>query len=258
MIRWIEKKDLVYWIGIILTVTLLNTKYDTTLNQWAFAGTIISIILAVLAIIYSFDQSSTTLYSTRKLEESALKIEEVTNILQGMEVNELLKNIETRMESLDKAIDEKMTTNFGDIKNALKNNIIVESAPKIKSSLMNKEEWEIYIRNSIAEEPKKTGVTVLGLMYAYLCYKKGKQLDIKKFARYLFSDTREQISDNSFIQYESLFDGIIISFHSLGTINVSSELKTINSIDEIFIEVAEKVLAEEKYVNFTREINSLI
>ncbi|MFZ3170664.1 MAG: hypothetical protein WA118_01540 [Carboxydocellales bacterium] len=83
MLGKIDKKDLIYWLiilgaTIIVTLTVKVADNATTVNYFGFAGTITSIILAAIAIVYSIFQSLSSGSSTEKLIESASKIQEVT------------------------------------------------------------------------------------------------------------------------------------------------------------------------------------
>lgn len=64
-----------------------------------FAGTIVSILLAVIAIIYSFYQSSTYENATHKLDVSASKIEQITNELS--KVSGISGNVEDLKRTVD-------------------------------------------------------------------------------------------------------------------------------------------------------------
>lgn len=80
---WIKKKDLLYWLLIIClgTISLFTFRYkDATelISHWSFAGTIVSIILAVVAIGFTLFQTLSSNLSSEKIAVSAEKIEKAT------------------------------------------------------------------------------------------------------------------------------------------------------------------------------------
>ncbi|MEN6350526.1 MAG: hypothetical protein ABFD08_14160 [Syntrophomonas sp.] len=108
----IEKKDMFYWILILglIVVYLIQHNYGSNaplVEHIGFAGTLISIILAVLAIIYSYFQNFTTTSSTEKLIDSANRIENVTNTIQSA-TSELASTSEqiTQLEGLLKQVEQ--------------------------------------------------------------------------------------------------------------------------------------------------------
>jgi len=102
----IEKKDLAYWVIILAGTNILaftgRLAHDTTLlNYVSFAGTVTSIILAVVAIIYSYYQSSTFENTTSKLENSADVINDVTEELRAFNIETLTNDVKTTIDTVD-------------------------------------------------------------------------------------------------------------------------------------------------------------
>jgi hypothetical protein len=92
--KYFDAKDYNYWIFILvlLLIGLSTSKLgndSAILNYVSFAGTITSILLAVVAIIYSFFQNFSNASLNQKLIESADKIENATR-----RVDETLSSIE--------------------------------------------------------------------------------------------------------------------------------------------------------------------
>ncbi|MED4782700.1 hypothetical protein [Brevibacillus choshinensis] len=88
----VTKKDLYYIITILISIviavlTIRLGDNQNVINYFGFAGTLVSIILAIVALIYAFYQSSTYESTSSKLDSSAKKIEEATQHLE--KVNEL-------------------------------------------------------------------------------------------------------------------------------------------------------------------------
>lgn len=93
---WIKKKDLLYWLLIIClgTISLFTFRYkDATevISHWGFAGTIVSIILAIIAIGFTLFQTLSSNLSSEKIAESA---DIVYKASKELETSELAKSSE--------------------------------------------------------------------------------------------------------------------------------------------------------------------
>lgn len=101
-----EKKDLAYWIIILIlfiigSFTVYYGSIEDVATHIGFAGTIVSILLAFIAIIYSFYQSSTYENVNHKLDTSANKIEEATTKLSNVsEVERVLEEFKTEVKEM--------------------------------------------------------------------------------------------------------------------------------------------------------------
>lgn len=137
---WIEKKDLLYWLLIIClgTISLFTFRYKNAtevISHWGFAGTIVSIILAVVAIGFTLFQTLSSNLSSEKITVSAEKIEEATLNLDSKTLSEssrimneaatLLKEkmfiIEDKLNSINnaqEAMNEIAATGIGQIYNS--------------------------------------------------------------------------------------------------------------------------------------------
>ncbi|MET3291834.1 UNVERIFIED_CONTAM: flagellar biosynthesis chaperone FliJ [Brevibacillus sp. OAP136] len=108
----ITKKDLCYIIAILICVivsifTIKLGDNQNVINYFGFAGTLISIILAVVALIYSFYQSSTYENSTSKLDNSANKIEEATLKLESVsDIKEVTSELQETYTQLNMKVHE--------------------------------------------------------------------------------------------------------------------------------------------------------
>lgn len=92
LFSWIEKKDLLYWLLIICLTAISGITYQYSgdkdaLSHWSFAGTIVSIILAVVAIGFTLFQTLASNLSSEKIAVSAEKIEKASNGLNAEELN---------------------------------------------------------------------------------------------------------------------------------------------------------------------------
>ncbi|HDR4864611.1 TPA: hypothetical protein QCR55_000943 [Bacillus cereus] len=123
--EWVEKKDLAYWLIIIIlfAVSTYTYKYSSNsdvITHWGFAGTIVSIILAIIAIVYTFFDNFTSKSSHQKLEESADKIKNITKKLDsnnlvdssnkieeiGLKLEAITSKMDKQLESINNGINE--------------------------------------------------------------------------------------------------------------------------------------------------------
>jgi hypothetical protein len=118
--KYFDSKDYNYWLFILvlLIVALSTSQFGNNasiLNYVSFAGTITSIILAVIAIIYSFFQNFSNTSLNQKLIESADKIENtisnIDNASKGIcETSSLIDNATVKIESSSEKIEKVVDT----------------------------------------------------------------------------------------------------------------------------------------------------
>ncbi|TWT13275.1 hypothetical protein [Planomicrobium sp. CPCC 101079] len=223
MTKWIEKKDLTYWLIIVILISLLSSNFgkndEALLNNWNFAATIVSIILAVLAIVYTYAQSSTTVHSTNKLEESAKKIEEVSSALNKISLDDLFKNLENKILGLEKNVDEKMKIHLESYSEkifGLFGNDISDSPIK-EEDLLSADQWDDYIKQYI-EKP-----SLVGIVLVHLHFKKKYNLSygFGEVARWWIDRTKNQnLSKDALVGH---FNGIIGMLMSLNIVDLEAE-----------------------------------
>ncbi|MDR4163681.1 hypothetical protein [Bacillus paranthracis] len=85
---WVQKKDLIYWLIIVMVCAISHYTYkykdsEQLISHWSFGGTIVSIILAIIAIVYTFYDNFTSKSSVQQLENSAGKIKDITEKLDS-------------------------------------------------------------------------------------------------------------------------------------------------------------------------------
>ncbi|EOP13225.1 hypothetical protein ICS_01389 [Bacillus cereus BAG2O-3] len=127
--EWVEKKDLAYWLIIIIlfAVSTYTYKYSTNENviaHWGFAGTIVSIILAIIAIVYTFFDNFTSKSSHQKLEESADKIKDITKKLDSnnlVDSSNKIEEIGSKLEVITSKMDKQLESINNEI-NKMHNN----------------------------------------------------------------------------------------------------------------------------------------
>lgn len=176
-INWIEKKDLLYWLIIISlgSISIFSFKYktaDEVIDHWGFAGTIVSIILAVLAIIYTYYQSATTVDSTKRLERSTKKVqkatarvEKATEELENNNVNQVVSQLEEKLHfiilEMRNDFKQDLHSKFSSISELIANEIsVVDSNLDLKGI-----NWQEYLQSAIIKK-----LTIEGLVFLYLYY----------------------------------------------------------------------------------------
>lgn len=138
---WITKKDILYWLLIFClgAISLLTYQYRASsevISHWGFAGTIVSIILAVVAIGFTLFQTLSSDLSSEKIAISAERIEkasveldtnkivEAGNIITTVadEISNHYINLESKLENLNSHIfnmKNEQKTHFENITSAL-------------------------------------------------------------------------------------------------------------------------------------------
>lgn len=89
-----DKKLPIYWVVIILLLTISifvfieTTKTDNNLVQYlGFAGSIVSLVLGLIAIFYSIISNQQSSENFGKLKEAVTKIEEGSRIISDVSSN---------------------------------------------------------------------------------------------------------------------------------------------------------------------------
>ncbi|MDH5163931.1 hypothetical protein [Heyndrickxia oleronia] len=106
------KKDMAYWILILIlfiigSFTFYYGSKKDVISHIGFAGTIVSILLAVIAIIYSFYQSSTYENVNYKLDNSAQKIKNATDKLSNVsEIKSMLDTFQSEVGFMKDSIED--------------------------------------------------------------------------------------------------------------------------------------------------------
>ncbi|MBA9029456.1 hypothetical protein [Peribacillus huizhouensis] len=106
----ITKKDLGYWILILIgliciILTLKLSDNASAVDYIGFAATLTSLLLSVVAIIYSFYQNSTYTSTSEKLESSANKIKKITRELAAVsEVRSILEEMKLESQNFNHSL----------------------------------------------------------------------------------------------------------------------------------------------------------
>ncbi|GEM_PF-2095867 len=252
MFKWIEKKDLIYWIIFILMIFVLGSDIGQTetliLNNWSFAGTIVSIILAVIAIMYTFDQSSLTVSSSKKLQKSAKRVEEATLKLENNNIDEIIANLENKITKIitevQSGIDSKLSIHHNDIKILLENGNKFE--PPFVDTFLNlsQTQWETHIKTHIHEL-----ISTEGVLLIHLYYKKKLSLkyNLNKVVEWYLEFSDRNKDDRT--RYYDVFYGILRTYRSFGIIDfkeMDTKL-TITYFDDNLYKALGKLILENKW-----------
>lgn len=225
--NWIERKDLVYWLIIVVLLWLLSSDYGkenpVVLDNWNFTGTIVSIILAILAIVYTYAQNSTTLLTTNKLGESADKIEDVTKKIEDISMDALFLKLENKVNEIVGVIDSSLKEEMGKQNDFLKEFIGSTSIVSPFSEafdIMTKEQWETFVHEFLVED-----VVIGSVIYnIYVKYEKNLTYDYSEYVSWLAK--KSSVPEEEKVQYQlyvlALFKGASIVFESLNVFKVKS------------------------------------
>lgn len=139
---WVDRKDLIYWIIIVClgSISVFTFQYSgdkTAIAHWGFAGTIVSIILAVIAIVFTFYQSFYSNVTSDKIFIAADKITKATDELDTQKlikssdiINDVAENLTEMRELLHHEIRSLRNENkkgMDDLIKKLSNNLMVNN-----------------------------------------------------------------------------------------------------------------------------------
>lgn len=266
-INWIEKKDLLYWLIIIClgAISIFSFKYrkaDEMIDHWGFAGTIISIILAVLAIIYTYYQSATTVDSTKRLERSAKKVqkatarvEKATEELESNDIRIIVNDLEERLNKILQEVKQGIKDDIDEnITNPLRDLVNFKQTPLDKNLyIFSDENWKEYIENNIDNEEKIISTEGLTILYVYYLYENNKIYSHENIKKMLESIGYEK---NSIMVGCGVLQGQVRLLASLNMlqyrkIDEDAQVAEFTSIDDILKNEIETIV-NKKEENVTR------
>ncbi len=257
------------WIMVIFIVILIQFivqgsawiygTNNSALGYISFAGTIVSIILAVLAIVYSYVQSITQQNSSNtiskqvdKLINVADRVDESKNELSVSlgKLYDVSENIDKtlseqeKIHSTVKTIDSKVETLGKDVLEHLflpQDKKADKSAPHFSIALLN----------------GHNGMVVSSLLLYF-----GSKFDLEfekvrdemlPNALSVFDDKNEEDNDINFNKTIAFFDGHFMgTFHSFCAFGLAKDKKHSYELDAVFIQVCEEFLTnldtEDKFL----------
>lgn len=113
---WLGKKDILYWLliiclGSIMVITYEYKNSQEVISHWSFAGTIVSIILALVAIGFTLFQTLSQNLSSGKIADSAEKIVTASNKLDTSELlqaGEVIKSTSKNIAEYNSKVEMKL------------------------------------------------------------------------------------------------------------------------------------------------------
>lgn len=240
--KWIEKKDLVYWVIIIGLIWILTSNMEIPLAKWSFASTISSIVLAVIAIIYSYEQNSASLTSIRLLEESAKKIGDASSKIEEISIDQLFSILEAKIEVLNRSMDESIKNNldsqYKNFESLFHNN--KKKSGKLTShyDFFSEEDWRKYIQENIIEYSSIGGIV---LTLCYFAYKGSFAFSIGEFTNFLLQKAESEFDIK---EAHCLIAGASEVYESFGVIKLNPianiQKNTVNEIASEFLKVMDE------------------
>ncbi|WP_148629488.1 hypothetical protein [Bacillus sp. E214] len=215
-----NKRDFFYIVGflIIAIIFIISENFSDNKNivdYVGFSGTIISILLAVIAIIYSFYQNSTYINSTQKLDITAEKIEEITRKLSEVaevsgnitylkdmvdKINSIVTNIET---NLYEEIDKKPLP--GRVDNGANLTVKMDTDGTFKYD-------KVYFENVVGN---LTVLSAIVVVWIQKCHKLNLNFNIRHCARFFVEDIMMEKDNARLLGIENAINGILIAYEHL-------------------------------------------
>lgn len=227
-----NNRDFFYIVGflsiaIIFIITGRLSDNINVVNYIGFAGTIVSMLLAVIAIIYSFYQSSTYANSTQKLDMTANKIEEITEELSEVaeiggnisylkemvdKISDIVTNIETNL-NLYEEIDKKPSSMGMD--NVTSSSVKVDNANDFD---YDKEYFEKVVSNL-------TVLAAILIVWIQKCYKLNVNFNIKDCSRFFVEDIMMEKNKYRLSEIENAISGLLIAYEHLDFFELTTTIK---------------------------------
>ena len=213
-----NKRDFFYIVSflIILMIGVVSGRLSDNANvvdYVGFAGTIVSILLAVIAIIYSFYQSSTYENSTQKLDITANKIEQITNELS--KVAEISGNLKETVDKINNIVTNIEENLYEDINQKPQTNFSFSHETKSHETNSNNEfNYDKFYFENVA-----SNLTVLAsivIVWIQKSHKNNVSFNIKDCTRYFIEDMmNEGHNQLRFLGIENAINGLLIAYEHL-------------------------------------------
>lgn len=250
------KKDLFYWVlGLAIYSYFITTKQlsksKELVDYIGFAATILSIVLAIIAIIYSFIQTLTTDGAIEKLDKSAKRIEKITDGFMTIQelpnkidssVNKLV-DISEDFQKIQETVISMQQTVCGIEKSVSDSNVrlgeFVEqfggnSTGKIDAESLDKAKIAEIVTNSTG----RYGIAIL--YYLFLCSEKKISLNLAEFGKKVLNN------DNFF----KTAQGYLAPIRALGLLKINFKKKEVIILKEL--KNAIEAIEEKKRENYQK------
>ncbi|MYL71760.1 hypothetical protein GLW00_12910 [Halobacillus litoralis] len=256
------KLHLKYGVGIaalfvINAFTFNLADDDKIVNYIGFAGTITSILLAVVAIIYSFFQSQGFANTQSKLDDSADKIENITNELKDVtDYKDFINQIDTRLNTFDKQLNtfEELHPKFDSMREEIYERIdsltrILESSetePNFQPLPTEKENKEIVKANYTQEYLEKflSSFSNIDVLYIIAVRKHHSKKQALRLGEYVVFVNYYILNEKNDDLLSGRFNGIALTLNSMGVLIINqNDPKYFNFkyLDENFIKAIDAV-----------------
>jgi hypothetical protein len=266
-----NKRDFFYIVGflVIAIIFIISGRLSDNVNvvdYVGFAGTIVSILLAVIAIIYSFYQSSTYENVNNKLDNSAQKIKNATEKLSNVsEIKSVLDTFQNEVGDMKGSIED-----LKKIVNTIDSGVssINEKWGEAEKGIFNSLRPTSNNNENVMADPGFSldyfikFINKSGILSRYLLatvdysLKHGlKVVDLKELNKiYLEDFVNVKSSENLLLRIESAQIGILTSYTQVGFIEVdivTTQKFELSSTNKYLSEALQKKLEVEKEQDIT-------
>lgn len=270
MFKWVGKKDLIYWLLMLSMIIIFLTVFyfvgdEQLVSYFGFAGTIVGMILAIIALIYSFSQSITLGSAHSRLEDSAKKIEYFSSKIEKLDVldnlsDEIEKSIESlkiNVDSINSTVDQLAYTLTSDLR--MQTNTINENFKALSESINpTRDDNEVpqlkWFLNSVHQS------LLITLKILTICYERNEIININEVCDWIdknnlsiFKNPSELETLTAVISYLGFFlqNGWLSvegDFNDTKINNIKEEL--FNAVNEQYEQVKEQLQIKYPFKDF--------
>lgn len=156
---FISKKDLIYWILIISMFSIINFTYsykeeNDIISHWGFAGTVVSIILAVIAILFTLYQTFSGDLASQRINDAVKTLEDLTQTFDTASLQDSATNMRNASNLLENHINDisnqfkNFDDRFKDLENNFEKNSINDNAIFSPGIAFSEELLEDFLSNN--------------------------------------------------------------------------------------------------------------
>ncbi|MBM9589384.1 hypothetical protein JWG41_02930 [Leptospira sp. 201903075] len=259
----ITKKDLFYWLLISISISVIMASIEfhkdyNIVSHIGFAGTLISIILAVVAIIYSFFQNFTYSNINNQLINTSENIEKLINSLQFTSIDyakkneDLIINYDNYTKSLHTMIEDKFDLTKSEI-SAISNKL-----ENFKSNQVTEKDQVTNIHTQFKKNEIESFLNNTSTIGVYLIYL------VKQFHLNKIKFDRREVFKEVFEKSSEYALGFFVGIKTLGLLSSNyidenyEEIKYMNEhAKELVGEKIDDMETKKDYI-YRQKINDLI
>jgi hypothetical protein len=264
-----NKRDFYYIVGfLIITIVVVfsGRLADNTLfvDYIGFSGTIVSILLAVIAIIYSFYQSSTYENANHKLDTSANKIEEATAKLSNVsQIKDMMEDFKREVKSLKDSLEEvkNKVVSMDDVMQKTYNEGLASNNTNKEGLKENytQEYFDTFVTNT-------SKISLLVLLEALRVYEEKDRMDLSQLTKKYFKHVNKKKvpTDADIIKFVNAEVGMLSTYNTMGFLEVKEKAnnfriaeineKLLKSISDIRKDILEN--SEHAFHEFLKNQNN--